>query len=109
MFLQREIIDEIRKSYEKMETYSRKADEEMDKFDRKMENYSKKTNEGGHISADGHRYSRNTGPWDELNHCENERRRRQIQANQWKNNEYGKENEETNPEEHMESSIRVRL
>ena len=45
IFLQRETIDAIRKSDEKMETYSRKADEKMDKFDRQMENYWKKTDE----------------------------------------------------------------
>ena len=38
--------------------------------------------ENGHISAENHGFSRNTAPWYELNHCENERRRRQIQANQ---------------------------
>ena len=37
----------------------KKADEKMDKFD-------------GHNSADNQSYSRNTAPWDELNHCEKE-------------------------------------
>ena len=45
LFLQREIIDRIRKSDEKMEAYLKKADEKMDKFDRKMENCWKKTDE----------------------------------------------------------------
>ena len=45
MFLRREIIDAIKRSNEKGETYSKKADEKMDKFDEQMESYSKKTDE----------------------------------------------------------------
>ena len=37
MFLRREIIDAIRRSDEKMETYLKKEDEEMDKFDENEE------------------------------------------------------------------------
>ena len=61
VFLQREIIDAIRKSEEKTEIYQRSTHDK--------------------ISEDNHGFSRNTAPWYELNHCENERRRRQIQAN----------------------------
>ena len=76
---QEKIIDAIKRSDEKMETHSKKkkADEKMDKFDRTMENYSKKTDEKMDTFLQTiKRYSRNTAPWDELNHCENERRRR---------------------------------
>ena len=62
-----------------MEAYSRKADEKMDNFDRKngklLEENRRKY---GYIPADNHRYSRNTAPRDELNHCANEGRYKQI-------------------------------
>ena len=56
LFLRKEIIDALKRSEEK-------KDEKMEKF-----------------SAENHGFSRNTAPRDELIHCENERRRRQIQA-----------------------------
>ena len=53
MFLQREIIDAIIRLDEKMETYSRKANEKMDKFYRKMEKLLEENRrEDGHISTD---------------------------------------------------------
>ena len=59
IYLQREIIDAIRKSEEKMEIYSRKTDEKMDKSLQTI------TDSVGTQLP-----------------CENERTRRQIQANQ---------------------------
>ena len=45
MYLRREIINAITRSNEKIETYSKKADEKMGKFDEKLESYQKKTDE----------------------------------------------------------------
>ena len=45
MFLGRETIDAIKRSDEKMETYSKKLTKKMDTSDETMENYSKKTDE----------------------------------------------------------------
>ena len=53
-----EIIDAITRSNEKIETYSKKADEKMDK-----------------VSAENHGFSRTTASRNEHNHCENEGRR----------------------------------
>ena len=38
MFVRKEIIDALKRSDEKLETYSKKADEQMDTFDDKMKN-----------------------------------------------------------------------
>ena len=75
MFLRREIIDALKGSDVKMESYSRKTDEKMENFPQNL------------------RFSRSTITWDELSHRENERTRRwQTQTNQWKIHRYRKEN-----------------
>ena len=66
MFLRSEIIDALKK----------RSDEKNGKL--LKENRRK----DGKVSAENHGFSRNTAPRDKLIHCENERRRRQIQANQ---------------------------
>ena len=75
MFLRREIIDALKSAGEKMESYSRETNE-------KMESYSRKTDEKIDKFLQKIMDSVGTQPWDELIHCENARRRRQIQANQ---------------------------
>ena len=45
MYLRKEIIDAIKRTSEKIETCSQKADEKMETYDEQMESFSKKTDE----------------------------------------------------------------
>ena len=60
---QREIIDAVSKSDEKMETL-----------------FKKSRRKDGQISADNHGFSRSPTPWNEHKHCENETRNVQREA-----------------------------
>ena len=72
VFVKKEIIDAIRRSDDKLESFSQRTDEK---------NYT-----------NNHELSRNTASWNEHNHRENERRKRGKEAtNQGKNREHGKE------------------